>query len=280
MKLSKGTKKRTKLLAKNPVLWLAERTSLSPIVVGVFWAGCVGLWAIGLSELRNRYVSPEILVVTIYLLHAAMKCWVAWEASRRFAEDRRSGALELLLVTPLTVRAVLVGWLIGLKRRFAGPITMVLSLDVLLWWSGTGSAWLVVMLFASGLLVADCYTLCWIGLWKGLTAKNSTQACVSTISQVLVFPWFAMLGVLAVLELLSGEAICYWDTGWFVVVWFLTGYLLDFGFCLWGISRLSRDLRPAAADPFGTRRAEKQRWPILGRRGKYLPNDQMESAMT
>jgi ABC-type transport system involved in cytochrome c biogenesis permease component len=280
MTSTKGTRKRTRLLAKNPVLWLAERTSLSPVAIGVFWSACLGLWIFGFSEMRKNYVPAEALFVTIYVLHGAVKCWVAWEASRRFAEDRRSGALELLLVTPLTERAVLVGWLIGLKRRFAGPIAVVLSLDILLWWSGTGGAWLLVMLVASGLFVADCYTLCWIGLWKGLTAKNSTQACVRTIGQVLVFPWFAAFGVWAVVELLTREGSLSLYSGWFVVVWFLTGYVLDFGFCLWGISRLSRDLRPAAAYPLGTRRAGKQGWLIRLRRAKKPPDDRMQSAMT
>src|SRR5438093_4347122 len=125
----KSARQREKLLARNPVLWLAERTALNPVAVGVFWCVCLALWVTGLLELRNISVPPEALVLTVYALHGTMKCWVAWEASRRLAEDRRRGALELLLVTALSERSILVGWLMGLKRRFAGPMAMLLSLD-------------------------------------------------------------------------------------------------------------------------------------------------------
>src|SRR5439155_6075187 len=138
-------------------------------------------------------VPPEALFLTVYALHAAMKCWVAWEAGRRFAEVRRSGALELLLVTPLSERAILAGWLTGLKRRFAGPVAMLLSLDFLLWWAGADGGWLLAMLVATGLFIADCYTLCWVSLWKGLTARSSTRAYVETLSRVLVLPWLTFL---------------------------------------------------------------------------------------
>ena len=59
---------------------------------------------------------------------------------------------------------------------------------VLLWRAGVGGGWLLALLVATGLFIADCYALCWIGLWKGLTANSSTRAFAETISRVLVLP--------------------------------------------------------------------------------------------
>jgi hypothetical protein len=257
---SKSARQRGKLLAKNPILWLAERTALNPVIVGVFWCVCLAVWAIGLLELRNISVPPEALFLAIYAMDSAMKCWVAWEASRRLAEDRRSGALELLLVSPLSERAILVGWLMGLKRRFAGPMATLLSLDFLLWWAGAGSGWLLALLVATGLLIADCYTLCWVGLWKGLTATSSSRAFAETISRVLVLPWFAFFGALGMWFAFSDLNDVPSDFGWVVCLWFVIGYLMDLAFCLWGIHKLGQDLRLAAAQRFEARRSIVLNW--------------------
>jgi len=257
---SRSARQREKLLGKNPVLWLAERTALNPVAVGVFWWGCLGLWVTGLLELRKISVPPEALFLTVYALHAAMKCWVAWEAGRRFAEDRRSGALELLLVTPLSERAILAGWLTGLKRRFAGPVAMLLSLDFLLWWAGADGGWLLAMLVATGLFMADCYTLCWVGLWKGLTARSSTRAYVETLSRVLVLPWLTFFGAVGISGLVFDLTDLPSAFGWLVFLWFVIGYVLDFAFCLWSIHKLSQDLRLVAAQQFEPRRRRFSRW--------------------
>src|SRR5207244_5670461 len=137
---------------------------------------------------------------------------------------------ELLLVTPLSERAILAGWLTGLKRRFAGPVAMLLSLDFLLWWAGADGGWLLAMLVATGLLIADCYTLCWVGLWKGLTAHSSTRAFAETISRVLVLPWFAFFGALGIGCEFFGLVDAPTDSGWFVCLWFLIGYIMAFAF--------------------------------------------------
>jgi len=265
----KRTTSSQRLLEKDPALWLAGHASLSPAVVSVFWILSFALWLVGFLELRTRSLPPQLVFLTVYFLHALVKCWVAWEASRRFAEDRRSGALELLLTTPLNDRAILMGWLLGLKRRFMGPMILLLGLDLLLWWGGGDSAWLVGMLFAMGLFVADSYTLCLVGSWNGLTSKNSTQACLRTIGYVLVFPWVVFLAVLGIWGvLLSGNNSAEFF-GWLVTIWFLVGYVWDFGMCAGGIVKLSMDFRSAAACNFETGRP-RFNWRALNRKRKAI----------
>ncbi|MEO8426450.1 MAG: hypothetical protein ABI651_04980 [Verrucomicrobiota bacterium] len=113
------------------------------------------------------------------------------------------------------------------------------------------SAWLVGMLFAMGLFVADSYTLCLVGSSNGLTSKNSTQAFLRTIGYGLVFPWVVFLAVLGVWGvLLSGNNSAEYF-GWLVAIWFLVGYVWDFGLCAGSIVKLSMEFRSVAACNFG-----------------------------
>ena len=236
-----------RLLASNPVLWLAERTTLNRAAVAGCWSVGLGLWILGLAALRQKSVAPEIGFLAVYALHAAMKGWVAWEASRRFAEDRRNGSLELLLVTPLSERTIFAGWLRGLIRRFAGPVALLLSIDFLLWRTGADGAWLLAILSASAIFLADGYTLCWVGLWMGLTGKNSAQAFRRTVAYVLVYPWMAFLLLQGILGLFGPGRVIPRQPVWLVLAWFACGYLVDLGLCVWSIGKLSVGLRAAAA---------------------------------
>ena len=60
-------------------------------------------------------VSISILVMFI-LVHLVLSMWVATEACAMFPAARDSGALELLLSTPLTLREIVDGHVIGLTR--------------------------------------------------------------------------------------------------------------------------------------------------------------------
>jgi hypothetical protein len=238
----------------------------------------------GCFSSSSRVKEPvfSVLMFLAFVMHLLLKVFVATEASRRLNEDRRSGALELLLVTPLNERAILAGWLTGLKRRFAAPVAMWLSLDFLLWWAGAGGVWLLAMLAVTGMFIADCYTLCWIGLWKGLTARSSTRAFAGAIIRVLVLPWIAFVGALGIcsafLELDNVPSP--WGFGWLVFLWFVTGYLMDFAFCLQGIHRLSRDLRLLAAQRFEPRRTRARQWPSFKRKIAGVAKDGRRRSFT
>lgn len=239
--------KRTRLLAKNPVLWLAERTALNRYAVAVCWTLGLGLWVLGLVTMQRRSVAPEFAFLAVYALHAAMKGWVAWEASRQFAEDRRNGSLELLLVTPLAERTIFAGWLTGLIRRFAGPVALLLSVDVLLWRNGADGVWLLAVLGATAIFLADGYTLCWVGLWMGVTAKNSTQAFSRTVSYVLLYPWMAFLLLQGIFGVLAQGSVLPREPVWLVAAWFACGYLLDLGLCVWSIGKLGGGFRASVS---------------------------------
>jgi len=242
--------RKEKLLAENPVWWLAERTTLHSWITHTFWVVAILLWLAGYSAVRQRSIPLLHVFACVYALHALVKCWIAWEASRRFAEDKRSGALELLLTTPLGSRRILSGWLMGLRRRFLGPVAMLFALDAHLWWSSNSGQWLLGMIATIGLFVADAYTLCWVGLWMGLVSKTSVHAFAHSVARVLALPWLVFLLVLALWANVAGESQFPPGPTALVIVGFLVGYVMDFGLCAWSIHKLSDDFRARAARQF------------------------------
>jgi hypothetical protein len=233
---------------ENPVLWMASRRPLSAMLVyaALFAAGVVAT-AIFISTFPAG-PGKTALVASSFVLHAALKLWVALEASRRFAEDARSGALELLLVTPMAERTVAMGWIHGLKRLFLAPVLALLLADFFL--LGVDSDWVVPMLASMGLLLADVYTLCWVGMWMGLRTGTATSAALRTVGAVLVLPYLLFAGLFVVLAVLFGGSFSA-SPGVVAALLFGASYLVDMSLCVWAIDRVDDDYRAAAGRTFG-----------------------------
>src|SRR5687768_13663191 len=100
-------------------------------------------------------------------------------AVRRFSEDRLSGALELLLVTPLQARDILSGQQRALQRFFGAPgawlVLLNIALIILIHTSaalnmGPSDQGIFTGIFLGGILAlfADSFALSWIGMEMGL----------------------------------------------------------------------------------------------------------------
>jgi ABC-type transport system involved in multi-copper enzyme maturation permease subunit len=197
-------------------------------------------------------VSGIAVAFTAYAAHGVFKVWVAWVASRAFAAERDSGALELLLVTPLGETAVWRAWLRGLRQRFLMPALALVGFDLLLAWIVSVHASDGVMemrpffltLLAATVFLFDCYTLSWTGLWSGLAARSPTRACIRTMMGVLVVPGAFFLNTLfaaAVTGMLDDELL----TG-LVLAWAALSILADLLLAGIAMVRLSHDCREAA----------------------------------
>lgn len=199
---------RRHLLAINPVTWLTNRHRARVLAPWVLLGGGAGLWFAGAAWLRVDWHTTVVALLFGFGLQALFKYQVAAEACRRFAEDRRSGALELLLSTPLTAREIVHGQMLALARIFAGPLAVLLVADALLlgsaWRDAGGEASELAWVFgvSMGVTVLDCVALGWLGMWKGLRARSYGSALGQTVGWVQVFPWAAwILGVFTVAAL-------------------------------------------------------------------------------
>ena len=119
-----------------------------------------------------------------------------YATTRQFLDDRRTGALELLLSTPLTTGEILGGQGLALRRQFLGPTVLVLIVD--LYWMTTAGfdahrnsappilaiLWLLRMI----LLPLDLWTLGWTGFWAGMTGRGRATT-TSLVVRILILPW-------------------------------------------------------------------------------------------
>src|SRR6185369_13832814 len=129
-------------------------------------------------------------VWTALIGHTVLKFWIATEACRRFGTDRKSGAFELLLSTPLTVGEILGGQLLALVKQFAAPAAVVLLADFIFLMAGRNETdWSVIWIAGMIVFVADLITLSWVGMWTGLSSGATARATGAVVARVLVLPW-------------------------------------------------------------------------------------------
>jgi hypothetical protein len=252
------TRFRTRLLKANPLYWLAGREQVSSsglmaVLVGIVLISLTGDW---------RGISFGLVT-----LHLILLVRMASAASHNLAEDRKSGALELLLATSLSVREVLRGRWMALGRQFFGPmlIVSVWQLFAFVWAilleSYTATPLLIFCLFPVMLLA--WVATGWTGMWFGLRSRTPTSAMWMTFCFVLLIPAFLIIPLLAMsgnlvftgagrkeLEFALGAGIFFWGF-----------YLL--GLNAWSSHRLRTSFREAATDRFSA--LQPMEWPPVCR---------------
>ena len=206
---------RQRLLAENPVRWLAARDGwlrkfqwMILLGIGALFA-LLGLTTSGLSALAG------IASGSIWLLALLVILLVASQASRFLVEAMRSGTIELLLATPLCPQQIVRGQFWALRRVFLGP-----ALVVMLLMTAASMAQMIaieqmnansnatmgpefylmqivsmlsfLITFSTGLMATA-----WFGMWMGLTTKKANVAVFKTIVFVQILPtvalWFVLM---------------------------------------------------------------------------------------
>jgi hypothetical protein len=195
-----------------------------------------------------------ITFLLAFALHALFKCMVITEATRRLSEDRQSGALELLLVTPLPPAAIIAGQKAALTWCFRSSKVMLAVMNLLLIClalstgpMGGSDRLIFVTMFIGGILLlfADCFVIGPVAAWSALTTSRHARAILKTIRIVLLPSWAAILlfwfiGV-------SSRGLTSETVHAMVVVWIILGLFVD-GFVI-GLAkaRLGAKFRELAA---------------------------------
>jgi hypothetical protein len=243
-------------LERNPFFWLAVREGGSGglctglmIVSAVLFGFFLWVW------MHER--SYMWFLFTVFLLlatHLLLKTLIAIEASRRFFMDRESGAMELLLSTPLTEGQVLKGFVMGMRQKFL-PHLILLSLMNL-------AAFLVLafgdfgfrisaderhpfclfFLCAIPMLWVDFHALIWTGMLRGIRARKHFKAVLAMLGVILIPPWVFVF-FLAALQV-SGNTDTPSIVGFF---WFLCSGILSLGARRHARKRLESSLRLMAS---------------------------------
>jgi ABC-type transport system involved in multi-copper enzyme maturation permease subunit len=295
------TRLRKRLLNQNPFFWLANREQISSaglmLTSVVILFGAVG---IGIASTRGAWRGTEEImiwwIVGMVFVHIIVAFRMAMSASYRLAEDRRSGALELLLGTEVSIRQLLRGYWMALGRQFFGPVmiclfggafaasmilmlfsdrihagnifaTMIEIIARIFRRGGDSDEGLIFLIFMSiqGMLMLNWIALLWVGMWLGLREKRAGVATWATLATVYVPPWVLLIvGMITFVEMGLSRGMTQ-EVGISSVL--LAGWTLGGANVLllsvWARKKLLGRFREAAADRYlGPRRIA---WPKIRR---------------
>lgn len=253
------------MLARNPYEWLAlqdrfpgwpTRTAL--IVLLLAWLAFF-LGPFFANPSRFGTSKRELMFITsfffAYGLHFLVKGLAAVQSVRRLSEDRRSGALELLLCTPLPTASILAGQRRAMRRQFRWLLTALLLINIALAsFLLPGSpihmtardAVVFVSFFLGGipLLWADFNTIGWLGMWMGVRGLPPNRAALNTFVRVMVPP----LLTVALFIFIAINARPDRDSIWlFWAAWVAVGFVSNVAAVRHRRAELHRDFRRLAS---------------------------------
>ena len=233
---------RVPLREQNPFYWLANRDrSLGRFawklvwLLGFVWL-CAFLTSLAASTAGRTREAFILCLFTAFALHLVVKLIIGLEATRQLNTDRRSGALELLLVTPLPEREILVGQARALRHKFKSLLLVLAAVNIALCaavflgghqlsMNATDRA-IFTELFAGGLIVLwlDFQALSRVGMWMGLRATRHHRAAGATLGLVLLPPW---VGVFLMVFLFQSHNVSASGAASIFAVWFLISIVVD-----------------------------------------------------
>ncbi len=248
-------------LELNPFFWLNARDRMKSVGPWMFLLVLSAVWLWCWWKFRHEWLNEGVYVTTAWVVNLALRYWFAGEATRCMAEQRKVGALELLLSTPLRVEEILRGQWLALRRQFIGPMMAVLIVEVVFMLASVKEAvpeeerffWFALWSGGMLMLIADCCAIYVIGLWQGLIARNPLRALGATLVRVLAFPWAMYGGVLLVVALLQmGTRGFRSSPTWifFLGLWFGLGIGTDMLFGMLAWQKLRNEFRLAAQQQY------------------------------
>lgn len=242
---------RTRLLQINPFFWLAVRHPYKQALVWLFVASMFLIWITGYLRHGRYMYEEEVLLTFIFSTHFLLKLWVAGEACTRMAEDRRSGSLELLLSTPLSTRKMISGQMLALRHLFLKPVLLLVASELwIVFFSlqySDEEGLKIRILLSVIMLVADLWTLGWLGMWLGLKSRGVNRSIATALWWVLAVPTVVALIVQILIQIsflrivLSNQSLVFIYLP--LVIGLLTDLILVF---LWARPRLLSRFREVA----------------------------------
>jgi ABC-type transport system involved in cytochrome c biogenesis permease component len=248
---------RKRALDVNAFYWLAGRARLKPAHVWFFLGCAVVWWILGRLKSGDYWMTEETFFATAFIINSALKLWITLEAGQRLGEDRRAGAFELLLATPLTTGDFLRGQILALRRQFLRPLLLVTALELVLALvlkrHGTFKTQeFLTSLAGVGMLWADVVTLPWVSMAAALIFKGQTQANSFTVARIFILPWVTFGCVIAGINLLGELDLIRWSPSerFGLGLWFSIGIATDLLFGLRAWHTLRKDFRRLAVQSF------------------------------
>jgi len=246
---------RSSLLDTNAVYWLGARDRLKPAVIWLFLGLAGALWFWLFVRWPDDMLEPEIYVMTAVIINTCLKFWVASEAPRLFGRDKKSGALELLLSTPMSVPSILRGQLLALWRHFGWQITVVFALELLMMTAALveenfDGEFFLLWFVGLTMFLLDIVALAVLGMWHGLRAKTVNAASGQVVARILILPWFLFFSFITFFELSDLDRSLSMDEEEAMLFWLAIGICINAYFTIMSWRNLVAKFREIATQRF------------------------------
>ena len=180
-------------LERNPIGWLQQYSTATRLTK---WGWCLFIMA-GESFLVAFGDSAQTQLWVALLLALGL----AASAAGSFSRERQSGALELILVTPLSVGQVIFGRFRGVWGQFLPALALVGAVGWFLFRTGGFDLWPEFrdpdnnLNSASVLLLSSTFiTIPLVGFYFSLSQRHFMAAWLLTLGACLMVPWLAVWG--------------------------------------------------------------------------------------
>jgi len=193
--------RRRSLLDADPVTWIATRRTLPAWVFGAICS--VTVVAVGAGTWAESGLGVAGVPIIAWLLGLVIRTSIVWQSTRFFSESRKSGALELLLCTPLTNRELIRGQWVAVRRHYLIPVLSVVCLYLIgaaaILWSGGSNTFPMGGLPVIGYLLGmqayrvvrfatEVFAAISVGMLMGLIARRPGHAAGLATLFVVVLP--------------------------------------------------------------------------------------------
>lgn len=183
---------RRQLLDVHPLVWLLERHPGKRYYADGLVASIVVIWAWGYRTYgTDMFGGPVwfLIVPLAFTVHLILASWVVAESSMRLLEDRRSGALELLLCTSLTDAEIIRGHRLAMRRLFLRPVVFLALAEVFVAFTAFGTEgdetsvhgrWMMLAMAAA--VALDTHALSWFSLRLALALPTVNRVGVFALA--------------------------------------------------------------------------------------------------
>ena len=269
----KAGKRRPLKETDDPIRWLVRRQRGIRVLV---WAGAlVGFIYYLTFSVLVRWLGPAFIASANWIVNIAISAvegvLFAWAASRFLAEGRRTGELELLLTSPVGVKAIVAGQWTELKRIFLPPVVVMAAPGLI----NTISFMFMAQNFSPSFNRSNYYSylavatmwglvntflgigaLIWAALWLGFRALARASAILWTVlftrilASLVYYFWNNFVQAFSYFGSI-GSSYRYW-------LWLVPQFAMSFYF-VWLMRfarrRLEAELENPSTAPFGLERS-------------------------
>lgn len=198
-----------RLWAGQPCHWIASRGLGSSVglrfIQGSVLLGFVAMLMVSVIT-RHGEAGFSVALLMAYVGHLIGRVHAAMATTRRFHDDRRSGALELMLVTPVADGEVIAGHDAALRRALRELVGCLVGMNVVLQAMvvlfadqlhlRSGGPAPIFSVFSTGgivLVLADFAALRWMGPRHALRASSHLKAAGRSLAVLMLPPYLGFI---------------------------------------------------------------------------------------